>query len=105
MKKLLFSVVAIIAFSVNSFSSNEIDTYFYNQDSSISVENFNLEHSVDFEELQNCRDCFAEATAAEARVLGLDPGADGFAVFENTYNQCEASGNCCNCLRGITLTP
>jgi predicted secreted protein len=53
----------------------------------------------------NCRDCFAEATEAEARVLAIYPYADGYAVFESTYNQCAASGDCCKCLPEIIVTP
>ena len=96
MKKLLLTAIAVIGFSVSGMASNAyLDLYKLEiNDTSISS----------FEEDIRCRDCYYEADHL-ANFVENYFGLDGYHFFNAAYSDCVNSGQCCNCLDEVVITP
>lgn len=97
MKKLLFSVVAIIAFSVNSFALNEVE-----QKSNVDFNLIEVESSILEVEIINV-DCWQVTNATEAAYNQQTGNTDpyvSFPIWQAAYETCEG-----NKKRGISMNP
>lgn len=97
MKKLILSVIAVLAFSFNSFALNEVE-----QKTNVDLNLIEAENSLLEAEIMNV-DCWEVANATEAAYNQQTGNTDpyvSFPIWQAAYETCES-----NKKRGISLNP